>query len=235
MQSVFARCRSEPPPLIHLVRELTQRLDLVVSPRDAFLGAGAVGSVFSVLRRSGDRAAVRQPLALKVFADAKWAHISHEFQVLRSAAERGAPVIPPIPDSLCLLGVSGAGGGFLLASVRSRVEVSTVDRCIAVFSALFGLHSHAVVHGDARLSNLLSSPLAWIDLQEAVLATGAEQHLSAMAKRDAAMLAFSVLTHRGCVWRAVLDEAVEAYDVKDERSAHALAEAVWRATTLACN
>ena len=52
---------------------------------------------------------------------------------------------------------------------------------------------------------------------------------SDLAKRDAATLALSIMMHRRCVWHATLDEVVEAYEVADVRTAHALAEAVWSA------
>jgi hypothetical protein len=139
----------------------------VVAPGGA---AGGVGN------------AANPPRALKVVlarTNSAVIAVDNEFRRLHAAAERGAPVVAPVPGSLRLYGVSEDGGGlgagvggagYLLEHVGAPFEVTSEARCAAAFESLAALHRCGVIHGDARLPNLLvmqDGRPAWIDLNHA--------------------------------------------------------------------
>ena len=231
-----------PPPLIAVLRRLLSVLGLRLATEGgpAFLGAGASGRVFAVQREPAE-SPQPQRLALKVVvaSDAEWRReLSAEFNTIRAAAEYGAPVVPVIRDSLCADGDDG--GGFLLASCGTPFVVAPIriTRTIVrgAFAALKSLHACNVVHGDARLANLLQlgSRVVWVDLARGRL-VGPESR-SADMRTDAKTLAESILRSarrlRGAqqlsLPAAVL-AAVASYDCSSDGSVKALAAAVLQA------
>ena len=241
VRDFFAPCRPE-PPLLSCFRELLRQLDVcpVAAEGTAFLGAGGYGRVFRVTRVPGTAAAdaaAESPLALKVMLTSPHSDVCNEYNALLAAAERGAPVVPVVANSVHLLdGDKGGGhwgGGFLLREVGSPFEVKSRANCRAAFASLRELHACGVLHGDARLPNLLrlrTGTLAWIDLQRGVVSGefGAAV-LAGNARYDARRLACSIL---GCETGAepdAVEQALRAYDGASAKFAVALADAVWAA------
>jgi len=188
IREFFDEAALEPPPLLALLRRLLG--DLRVAPHHGtdgrcFLGSGASGHVFAVAQvgaAGGVGDATSPPRALKVVlarTNGAVLAVDSEFNRLRTAAERGAPVVAPVPGSLRLYDASendggleaGVGGaGYLLEHVGAPCKITTAARCAAAFESLAALHRCGLVHGDARLPNLLvmqDGHLAWIDLNHA--------------------------------------------------------------------
>lgn len=124
------------PPLATLLRELLRDLatPTLFHEGNCYLGSGAHGHVFRV----GTDAA---PRALKVAlpSPAGDSHylIEAEYAHMLAAAARGAPVVPPVKDSLRTS--PRGGGGYLLQAVGRRFDVTSSDRCLDAFVALAAL------------------------------------------------------------------------------------------------
>ncbi len=228
-----------PPPLVPLLRQLLAALRLRPAPMggSAYLGGGGSGRVFAVARVREDVAA--QPrMALKVVVSAAggwWASsLTREFQAMQHAAAQGAPVVAVVAGSLQLL--DGVGGGFLLArcGVPFGAPASRAA-CAAAFTSLAALHACDVLHGDARLPNLLrlDGAAAWVDLSaNAVARAEFPQAFAVNSRVDAATLAQSVLLAAGdqaSTLPAAVTAAVAAYDDASPARVCALADAVWAA------
>ena len=217
----FFNAASE-PPLVPLLRHLCSALSVL--PRSiavdslpvgggggggaqvrssAFLGAGGSARVFCVAREGATRLS-----ALKASTSQSRAELQYEYAAMQHAAALGAPVVPVVEDSLAVLmdATTGAyrGGGFLLREVCVRAAVDSRAQCTAAFEALRALHSCSLVHGDARLPNLMRSEgsgLLWIDLRESAAGVQGGQRvegqsagaLHAAQRTDARVLAASVL------------------------------------------
>ena len=271
LRSFLAEAAAQPPPpLLQLLRRLLAdlRLEPLHLPRApgsgggggastcCHLGSGASGHVFAARSSSSDAS---PPCALKAvlaplsgrgpapsFATTAYTDLAKEFQVLRRLASLGAPVVPPLPDSLRIYdGGSGGvrGGGYAMACVCTPVAaVDSLLRCEGVFAALAALHAYGVAHGDARLANLMVLPaeegtppggLAWIDMRTAVSDRGGEEgplELPMLQRADALALARSVI---GVGAEGALPARVEASALRWEAgcadAVAKLAEAVWEA------
>ena len=261
IRDFFDEAALEPPPLVALLRRLLG--DLRVAPHHGadgrcFLGSGASGHVFAVMAQGGaaggaDNNAMSHPRALKVVlarTNSAVIAVDDEFRRLRTAAERGAPVVAPVPGSLHLYGVSedgeelgaGFGGaGYLLERVGAPFEVTSEARCKAAFESLAALHRCGLIHGDARLPNLLAMEdgrLAWIDLNHAGAmleggpgAGGAAGGLSRdVVAFDAGDLARTILhTALPTLLPDAVARALASYTPDCTSSIASLASTVWRA------
>ena len=227
------------PPLVPLLRQLLSTLRVRPAPKSgsSFLGGGGSGRVFAVERvEQAARAAERMALkAVVSAADTMWAQrLTQEFCAMQHAAAQGAPVVPVVADSLRLL--DGVGGGFLLACCGAPFD-ATASRaaCAAAFASLAALHACGVLHGDARLPNLLlmDGVAAWVDVSAIVIARAEYPQAFAMARHvDAAALARSVLLSAGVQadpLPATVTAALAAYDDASTERVRALADAVWAA------
>ena len=227
-----------PPPLLPLLRQLLSTLRLCSAPvgGSAFLGAGGSGRVFAV--QSNEPATRRaQRMALKLVpaaASATWlGDLTHEFKALQDAAALGVPVVSVVADSLRVL--EGVGGGYLLERCGVPFDATaSLAACSAAFVALSALHARAVVHGDARLPNLLlvDGHAAWVDLSAGVLA-GLDSHTrAANCRLDMETLALSVLQAAGVTITPLppsVAAAIAAYSDSVADAVHTLAAAVWAA------
>ena len=179
-------------------------------------------------------------MALKVVPSTEvsiWvAGLTQEFRAMQDAAALGAPVVDVVAGSLRLLGREG--GGYLMARCGLPYNATASSAaCAAAFASLAALHMRAVVHGDARLPNLLlvAGKPAWVDLSPVTLANA--EHASALAvycRDDAQMLARSILRAAGvnataAQLPAVVADAVASYDALQADRVRALAAAVWAA------
>jgi hypothetical protein len=217
------------PPLAHLLRNILRDLGLktLTVSGGCYLGSGAHGNVFRV----GSEA---EPQALKVAllpTTGDLYLVEAEYEHMLAAWRRGAPVVPPVEGSLRVFPL---GGGFLMRSVGRRFEVTSATRCTTAFGALARLHQHGVVHGDARIPNLLlvGTDALWVDLRgSAIIGAGGALSVHS-ARADATGLARSILKLDA---RAALPAAAEAalgrYDPAVADTVTALAAAVWEKCT----
>lgn len=245
------------PPLVGLLRSLLTDLAVVathVDPdsrrsdstagrrRRCHLGSGGSGHVFVVAAGAGGGAPLR---ALKAVLTSRPAVVAREFGLMRAAAERGAPVVRPVPDSLRVYGAAGdaSGGGYLLESVGTAFAVTSRGRCAEAFEALAALHASGIVHGDPRVPNLLlthaapASRCAWIDLCTATT-PDTPAAMAELQRDDARVLARSVLVACDAMPRddtaaapaaplpAAVVAAIARFDPADVASVHGLADAV---------
>ena len=207
------------PPLLPLLRHLFAQLH--VTPRrtavipgsedsSVFLGAGGSARVFGVATEQGE------PCALKASTLLSAGELRYEFDTMQRAANAGAPVVPPVPDSLITLVQDSTGrhcgGGFLLRGVCRRTTLGSAARHAEAFAALHDLHAAGFAHGDARLPNLLRSEggrLLWVDFREGADDSGGsgEGGMQAAQRADARTLAASLL---GIGQGGALPEAVLA-------------------------
>jgi len=242
------------PPLVPLLRHLCGKLNVApfrvtlkatgVSEEEegghasAFLGAGGSARVFCVKEEAGGRLH-----ALKASTTASEEELTYEFESLQSAAAVGAPVVPVLPRSLVFFMRNNneeyCGGGFLLKDVLRRAVLDSLTRCAAAFAALRSLHALGIVHGDARLPNLLSRKLGdggasveellWIDLRSTLDNTPERRQLA-----DARTLAASVLGKpAGTPLPASVVAALDNVPSGGVEAYQALAAAVWAAFTTA--
>jgi hypothetical protein len=229
-----------PPPLVPLLRHLlsTLRLRAARKAGTSFLGGGGSGRVFCVERvDTAARATACMALKAVTAAGRHWAHtLALEFRMMQHAAAQGAPVVPVVADSLCLL--EGVGGGFLLAGCGAPFN-ATASRaaCAAAFESLAALHACDVLHGDARLTNLLrlDGAAAWVDVSATAVARAEAPQLFAIARQaDATALTLSLLRAAGVQAHplpAAVSAALAAYDDESAERVRALAGAVWAAVS----
>jgi hypothetical protein len=211
LRAFFAAASAE-PPLVALLRRLLRELGAV--PRHVkgrcYLGSGAFGHVFTVTLTCDDA-----PRALKAVLRTEPAPFTAEFTRMCDLAERGAPIVAPLPHSLRLYedeagggggGGGGWSGGYLMQRVGAPHAVGELRSLEAAFGSLRALHLFGAVHGDARLPNLLDmggGELAWIDLRTAAPTSG--EGLPLLKRHDAQTLARSAL---GLAGHAPLPSAV---------------------------
>jgi hypothetical protein len=239
VRSFFDDQAPPPPPLLPLLRQLLTALRLRPAQVDGscFLGAGGSGRVFAV--QSTEPATRRaQRMALKLVpaaASVTWlGDLTHEFKALHVAAGLGAPVVPVVADSLRVL--EGVGGGYLLARCGAPFNATaSLAACSAAFVALAELHALAVLHGDARLPNLLlvDGDAAWLDLSAGQVLAGLDSHTrAANCRLDMETLARSVLQAADVTCTPLppsVAGAIAAYSDPVADAVHTLAAAVWAA------
>lgn len=230
-----------PPPLLPLLKQLLSALRLCPARVEgsAFLGAGVSGRVFAV--QSIEAATRRaQPMALKLVpaaASTTWlGDMTHEFKALQDAAAVGSPVVPVVADSLRVL--EGLGAGYLLARCGTPFDATASSAaCSAAFESLAALHARAVLHGDARLPNLLlvDGHASWVDLSAGRVLHGLSAHSrAANCRLDMETLARSVLQAAAGVTPTTplppsVDAAIAAYSDSVPDAVHTLSGAVWAA------
>lgn len=121
-----------------------------------FLGAGAHGRVFTVSDESG------ATTALKISLREKFS-IQYEFECMEIANSLGCKVVAPVAKVVC----SEVGGYYEMRDVGTKVDAKNVkDDLPHLFLSLKSLHDKRVIHGDARLDNLIKCERGylWIDL-----------------------------------------------------------------------
>ena len=234
------------PPLLQLLRRVLARQQLAaLSPAGrCHLGSGASGHVFAVHRTSD---ATRTPLALKLVLDVREGDLHAEFARMEAAAAAGAPVVAPVPGSLCIFSGSAAAaaaasaeapapacasGGYLLGRVGARFAATTEGAIKVAFSALAALHACRIYHGDARTANLLviDGQAMWIDLRTGIVDAGGAVALPLEQQGfDAAVLARSMLPLHPQPLPSPVQEALKLYNAAAPGTVAALAQAVWGA------
>ena len=234
------------PPLLQLLRRVLahQQLATLSLEGRCHLGSGASGHVFAVHRTSD---AARTPLALKLVLEVREGDLHVEFARMQAAAAVGAPVVAPVPGSLCIYSGSAAAasaaasaeapapacasGGYLLSRVGVRFAATTEGGIKVAFAALAALHACRIYHGDARTANLLNieGQAMWIDLRTGIVDAGGMEALPLEQQGyDAAVLARSMLPQPLPLPPSV-KEALKLYNAAVPSTVLALAQAVWGA------
>ena len=234
------------PPLLQLLRRVLahQQLATLSLTGRCHLGSGASGHVFAVHRTSD---AARTPLALKLVLEVREGDLHVEFARMQAAAAAGAPVVAPVPGSLCIYSGSAAAasaaasaeapapacasGGYLLSRVGVRFAATTEGGIKVAFAALAALHACRIYHGDARTANLLNieGQAMWIDLRTGIVDAGGMEALPLEQQGyDAAVLARSMLPQPLPLPPSV-KEALKLYNAAVPSTVLALAQAVWGA------
>jgi tRNA A-37 threonylcarbamoyl transferase component Bud32 len=227
------------PSLLQALRLLLQVLETrpVHVAGQCYLGSGAHGHVFTVAGPASGGGGVR---ALKVVLfhnkEAKVRFI-REFACMREAAKAGAPVVHAVDATMHSVDLDDGtqAGGYLLETVGkpllatgNRIKLSTVK---AAFEVLASLHSHEIIHGDARLANLVyvGTTLKWIDICVGQPSVAAEFQRSSV--EDVESLARSALLLRyDAPLPGAVASAAAAYRYADEVSVRAVIDAVWAAS-----
>lgn len=217
-QHFAAACR--PPRLAVLLARLLADLGVTLKSPGSFLGAGASGRVFAVQRDAGP------PLALKAVVNSDALDFTQEYIALKTAAGLGAPVVPPVDGSLKVY--DGLGGGYLMSVVGTGISANTLSQIRGVFRALQGLHAVTMIHGDARLPNVVEveGSVRWLDFMAAGVIT---IHFAEHARNDMRTLAGSVLNVKADSLPAEVAGAVDLYGDCSPERAEAVADAVWAA------
>ena len=138
-------------------------LDLSASENSAFLGAGANGRVFKL--SSGE--------VIKIVVGKKSDKVEREYLLMLQYQKREDiqelifPVVENSYRSGTTTGVDYAG--YILAQEGKPISFPiSIDVMAALAKALYGLHSHGVVHGDPRIENalILNEAVKWIDFRD---------------------------------------------------------------------
>jgi tRNA A-37 threonylcarbamoyl transferase component Bud32 len=204
-------------PWIPLLQSACDVFKVKLPDTDAFLGAGANGRVFKVLREDNTMA------ALKI--------VTKDFPVLMVESQKmkdaeGTGVVATVLEEYTLLD-KGNGAAMLIREVgepisRERLTESTIAD---IFQNLFILHRSGIQHGDPRLPNLIEvdGKLLWIDLMYSVFESNLRW------EKDATILSLSIL---GLPEKIDLPREISLLisqygDQQSEQSAQALARQLW--------
>jgi hypothetical protein len=140
-------------------------------PDSAVLGQGGMGRVF--------RASMRDcQVAVKIVLPAQAEQLETEFNTLKKLESRSLPLVKPCSEFIYDKSF-GAGYALLPVGKRSLEGKLGTDQVLAAFHSLLELHTNGVVHGDARLANLLQDEdgkLIWTDVASANLVPGKIGH-----------------------------------------------------------
>jgi tRNA A-37 threonylcarbamoyl transferase component Bud32 len=165
-------------PWITRLTDACNILSVDVVEGDAFLGRGAYGRVFRVMRDE-------KVLALKIVEECSIGRLYDEAEALNRAHLTGLTIrrvgeCIEIPNGAALL-LSPVG--------RSLSRPTTVDEVANVFRLLQRLHENDLVHGDPRVPNIIvyEEELLWIDLVEV------RKSSPALRIRDTEILTRSIL------------------------------------------
>lgn len=203
----------------------------------AAVEGSAAASAAPVTGGAGTATAPSQLLALKVILapprSVRALDAAQEYAALQMAAELGAPVVAPVRGSLRALPL---GVGFMMSEVGNPAPCTSSEQCYAAFTALQRLHWCGVVHGDARLQNLLSvvragkKQLVWVDLRTSVVLHHSPQAFVAYAFEDAVILAASIIGCEDTVLPTHIAASIRTYkqDMPDD-ALRAMSDAVFGA------
>lgn len=167
-----AACSGCAASLLHLWQLLKGLQQLVGGA--AVAAVASTGPAITAGVAGGIGATPTPALALKVVLAPPRTHHSvqaaMEYAALLDAAKSCAPVVAPIAGTLMSL---ARGVGYLLQDVGTPARCNSEEQCYAAFVALQCLHACSIVHGDARIHNLLAvnrrgrHELLWINFRPA--------------------------------------------------------------------
>ena len=154
-------------------------MDVTLTKYDSFLGRGAFGCVFKVIRDE-------QVFALKIVQNNSIGELQRERDALKKASDSNLT----IKCDEEVIDISGKGAALLLHPVGRPLRRPKTESDVAtLFGLLWQLHLKGLIHGDPRIPNVIChvEKLLWIDLrvvQDASLA---------LCRRDVEILTRSVL------------------------------------------
>jgi hypothetical protein len=167
-------------PWTALVKEACQKWKLEIARGvngSVWLGSGGYGRVFQV-----NKAGSNQPMALKVVQKSNIAKLSVEKAILRLAGAKCGDFVMPIEPNK-----EDLGWALLMSHVGSPVEQYQYEDVIRLLAAL---HEKGFLHGDPRLSNVVSvsKKLYWIDFMAGTRTVTPEAKVEDMGKLVANIL-----------------------------------------------
>ena len=136
--------------------------------KSALLGTGANGRVFRLTYGT----------AMKVVVGQKSDEVEKEYALMLQYQDRAdiqLLVFPVVRGSFRSGAVGGVlFAGYLLAKVGDQISLKVShDVKLQLATALYGLHSCGVIHGDPRIQNalMLNGSLKWIDFRQSECVT----------------------------------------------------------------
>ena len=228
------------PPWLHTTRKLCTSFQVEPVVGRAFLGAGAHGKVFRVQgcaaarsqqsassSSSGSNSAspLSETFALKVVdrrhQDSLDAEHSKLQALLPLRSTTSCACLPAFVSAAVHRVMSSAGeplgSGLLLQPVGDPVwpdhaQQSAKSALSKIIEALFRLHRLNVIHGDARLENIIQSAgeLVWIDFRECQI----EASMELQRRWDLRTCINNFLGHYHCTRTEVSVDALEQLQLK---------------------
>jgi hypothetical protein len=163
----FLRNWLQPPgSWMKLLDAACQQHSLAVEP-GSFLGYGADGRVFKVSKQEPEPDGTLKEYAVKLVLKENFNHLTCESDKLQSAHA----VCPNLVIRVVHPGQKFKNiGGFMVIELGTKVERDEYKRII---EALVNLHRFDIVHGDARVNNVVEvgGSIKWIDFREAEIVT----------------------------------------------------------------
>ncbi|KAJ3110013.1 hypothetical protein HDU96_006986 [Phlyctochytrium bullatum] len=145
-----------------LVLSACERFGVDLAQDDPFLGAGATARVVKVQCEDGSVA------ALKVVLSKHLDFLEEEASVLAREACQNTGVAVKLLKPVTLLD-DGLGAAILISPVGEPLKRDdlTKNDIRSIFQSLFKLHQAGILHGDARLPNLIQhqTTYLWIDFR----------------------------------------------------------------------
>ncbi|KUF89292.1 hypothetical protein AM588_10008262 [Phytophthora nicotianae] len=202
-------------PWVSLLTLACSCLGVDVVEGDAFLGRGAHGRVFKVIRREGE------VFALKLVEKCSVGHLYQEKKALTRAQRTG------LTTSLVGEVITPEGAALLLSPVGEPLpRPRTQQEVRSLFELLWQLHANNLVHGDPRVPNVIlhGGKRLWIDLVEVMEAS------STLKRVDAEILTRSTLNvSRTIVLDPALVQLIDKYGERATReNIDRLAQTVWQ-------
>ena len=204
-------------PWIRLLWSACNVFNVKLLDTDAFLGAGATGRVFKVLRCEDNKT-----IALKIITR-DLALQMVESQKMKSAEKTG--VVATVLEEYKLLD-NGNGAGMLILPIGEPISRESLTEPIVmdIVHNLFVLHSFGIQHGDPRLPNLIQvdGKILWIDLMYSMF-----NH--EFLEKDAIILSRSILglSEKNSL-SGEISSLISQYNLeRNEQSCQALAKQLW--------
>jgi len=139
----------------------------------AFLGSGACGRVFKVLKPDDESIIYAMKLVISTEEQSRIDDVENEYCQLDKA--KGEGVIPVVFESfksgsLDLNSKIVLFGGYLMSVVGCPVENNKAN-VTNMLKSLNGLHQRGICHGDARIQNVVQCEckLYWVDFRTSSL------------------------------------------------------------------
>lgn len=147
-------------PLTRVLTAACQQFQVTVG-QDSFLGAGACGFVFRAIRSDGN------VIALKVVEGDGVLRLERENAIMKEAHEACPEAVMGIEEDGFAI-FEDIGGALLLSKVGRHY--SKLDPQ-SIVDSLKTLHASGIVHGDARLDNVVcvEEKPVWIDFADSIL------------------------------------------------------------------
>lgn len=146
-------------PLMKVLTAACKHFQLTVG-KDSFLGAGAFGFVFRACRRDGRFVALKVVDASQ--RDGGLQRLQSEYEIMREAHEVCPHEVMGVEEDGFAIFHDYGGGALVMSEVGEHYAKLNPQ---SIVESLKTLHNNGIVHGDARLENVVSvdNKPVWID------------------------------------------------------------------------